>query len=215
MYLENQALLHSIQTSGIGRLYKTAAQVIHCTVELINEAIAGLKTRLELVTRRLDAEQCYFTCFPAESVTFKVASEQNGTLAGDIKIKDRISGRYEVSCIPKQAGEHRITAVINGQEFNEFPTIAVAKRTYKPVGCLALGSIDNTSLSSPWGLATNDSNEILLRDMGNDRILVLHEKGEFIRSFGQHVRDPTGLITDTMGRIFVANRGNNKIFVFN
>ena len=153
--------------------------MIHCTAELINEAIAGLETRLELLTRRLDEERCYFTCFPAESVSFKVASEQNGTLAGDMKIKDRSSGRYEVSCIPKQAGEHRITAVINGQEFNEFLTITVAKRSFKPVGCLALGSIDNTSLSSPWGLATNDSNEILLSDRDNDRIVIWNEKGEF------------------------------------
>ena len=64
-----------------------------------------------------------------------------------------------MSCIPKEAGEHRITAVINGQKFNEFPTITVTKRSFKPVCCLAQGSIDNTSLSRPWGLATNESNE--------------------------------------------------------
>ena len=216
VFLENQALLHSLQTSGIGRLDKAAVQAIHCTVEVINEAIAGLETRLELVARRLDEEQCYFTCFPADSVTVKVASEQNGTLAGNMQIKDRNNGRYELSCIPKQAGEHRITAVINGQEFNEFPTISVTKRSFKPLGCLTLGSIDNTSLSCPWGLATNDSNEILLSDRDNDRLLVLNEKGEFIRSFGQHyVSRPTGLTTDNTGRIFVTNRLNDKILVFN
>ena len=133
MFLENQALLHSLQTTGIGRLERTAAQAIHCTVEVINEAIAGLETRLELQTRRLDEEQCYFTCFPADSVTVKVASVQSGTLAGDMQIEDRSNGRYEVSCIPKDAGEHRITAVINGQEFSEFRTITVTKRSFKPV----------------------------------------------------------------------------------
>ena len=219
VFLENQALLHSLQTSGIGRLDKTAVQVIHCTVEVINEAIAGLETRLELLTRRLDEQQCYFTCFTADSVTVKVASEQNGTLAGDMKIKERNNGRYEVSCIPKEAGEHQITAVINGQEFHEFPTITVTKRSFKPVGCLTLRIINSTSLplnlSHPWGLATNDSNEILLSDMGNNRIVVLNEKGECIRSFEQHVSYPTGLISDNTGRIFVSNRGNNKILVFN
>ena len=104
VFLENQALLHRLQTSGIGRLDKAAVQAIHCTVEVINEAIAGLETRLELLTRRLDEQQCYFTCFTADSVTVKVASEQNGTLAGDMKIKERNNGRYEVSCIPKEAG---------------------------------------------------------------------------------------------------------------
>ena len=214
VFLENQPLLRSLRTSGIGRLDKTAVQAIHCTVELINEGIAGLETRLELITRRFDEEQCYLTYFTADSVTVKVASVQNGALAGDLQIKDRNKGRYEVSCIPKQDGQHQITAVINGQEFNEFPNITVIKRSFKPVGCLAQGTIDSTNLSSPWGLATNDSNEIFLSDMKNDRILVLNEKGEFIRSFGQHVSYPTGLTCDNTGRIFVSNRGNDKILVF-
>ena len=209
VFLQNRALLHSLQTSGIGRLDRTAVQAIHCTVELINEAIAGLETRLELITRRLDEEQRYFTNFSTDIVIVKVASVQGGTLAGDMQIKDRKNGRYEVSCIPKQDGEHQITAVINGQEFNEFPTITVTKRSFKPVGCLSRGS------RHPWGLATNNSNEILLSDKRKDRILVFNEKGEFIRSFGQQVRYPTGLICDNAGRIFVANRGNNKILVFN
>ena len=215
VFLENQELLHRLETSGVGRLERTSVQAIHCTVEVMNEAIAGLETRLELVTRRLDEEQCYFICFPVDSVTVKVASVQNGTSAGDMQIKDRNNGRYEVSCIPKQAGEHRITAVINGQEFSEFPKVTVSKRTYKPVGCLAQGSIDNANLSSPWGLATNDSNEILLSDRGNDRILVLNEKGEFIRSFGQHVSKPNGLVCDNTGKIFVTYKSNDKILVLN
>jgi len=212
LFWENQALLHSLQTSGIGRLDKTAVQAIHCTVELINEAITGLETRLELITRRFDEQQCHLTYFPADSVTVKITSVPNGALAGDLQIKERNKGRYEVSCIPKQDGQHQITAVINGQEFNEFPKISVAKRSFKPVGCLELG----TTLNRPWGLATNDSNEILLSDINNNRILVLDEKGKLIRSFGQHLSAPNGLTCDNMGRIFVTNRRKDKtISVFN
>jgi len=218
VFLENQALLHSLQISGIGRLDKTAVQAIHCTVELINEAIAGLETRLELITRRFDEEQCCLTYFPADSVAVKIASVLNGALACDLQIKERNKGRYEVSCIPKQDGEHQITAIVNyEEEFNEFPTITVTKRSFKPVGCLEVGTIDNVTcnLNLPWGLATNDSNEILLSDMKNNRILVLNEKGKFIRSFGQHVSRPNGLTCDNTGRIFVTNRGNAGILVFN
>ena len=215
VFLENQALLHSLQTSGIGHLDKTAVQAIHCTVKLLNEAIAGLETRLELITRRLDEEEFSFASFPADRVTVKVACVQNGALAGDMQIENRNNGSYEVSCIPKQAGEHRITVVINGQEFSEFPKITVTKRSFKPVGFLAQGLINNASLSRPWGLAKNDSNEILLSDMSNNRILVLNEKGEFIRSFGQHVSCPNGVTSDNKGRIFVTNRGNDRILVFN
>ena len=117
--------------------------------------LSPLETRLELITRRLDEEQCCFTSFPADRITVKVASVQNGTLAGDMQIKDGNNGSYEVTCIPKQAGEHRITAVINGQEFSDFPKISVTKRSFKAVGCLAQGLTDNASLFRPWGLATN------------------------------------------------------------
>ena len=213
VFLENQALIHSLQTSGIGHLDKTAVQAIHCAVKLLNEPIAGLETRLELITRRLDDEQSSFPA--ADSVTVKVASVQNGTLAGDIQIKDRNNGTYEVTCIPKQTGEHRIKAVINGQEFSEFSEIIVTKRSFKPVGYLAQGLIDNASVFRPWGIASNESNEIMLSDMGNNRILVLNEKGEFIRSFGQHVSRPNGLTSDSTGRIFVTSRVNDRISIFN
>ena len=38
VFLENRALLHSLQTSGVGRLERTALQAIYCAVDVINEA---------------------------------------------------------------------------------------------------------------------------------------------------------------------------------
>ena len=65
-------------------------------------------------------------------------------------------------------------------------------------------------------MAVNDSNEIFVSDMSNNRILVLNEKGEFIRSFGENlVNMPTGISIDNEGWAFVVNRGNNKILLFN
>ena len=52
--------------------------------------------------------------------------------------------------------------------------------------------------------------------MDNNRIAVFKENGEFIRSFGQdYVNKPTGICIDNEGRIYVANRGDNKILLFN
>ena len=71
-------------------------------------------------------------------------------------------------------------------------------------------------VTTNWGVASNDSNEIFVSNMDNNRIVVLNEKGEFIRSLGHRLLNkPTGICIDNEGRIFVANRGNNKILLFN
>jgi len=64
-------------------------------------------------------------------------------------------------------------------------------------------------------VAVNDSNEIFVTDKRNNRIVVLNDKGEFIGSFGQNLINlPTGIYISKEGRIFVANRGNNKLLLF-
>ncbi len=214
VFFENRELTESLKTSDIGRLDKTPTQASQCTVEgFSDEPTAGLETRFELITRRSDGELCY--CY-ADRVDVEVVSVEGGILAGDMQIKDRNNGRYEVSCIPKLPGEHYITALINEQKSKDFPTIQVKKRSFKPVRFLAEGSMDSKKLNRPWGVTANGSNEILLSDMNNGRILVFNEKGEFIRSFGQNVvSQPNGLISDNIGRIFVTHRGNDKILLLN
>ena len=58
--------------------------------------------------------------------------------------------------------------------------------------------------------------EIFITDMNNNRIVVLNEKGEFIRSFGKNlVRCPNGICIDKGNRVYVTNRANKKIMLFN
>ena len=212
-FSENQALSESLQTLGIGCLDKPRARASQCTVEVFNEATAGLKTRFELITRRSNGEQCYY---PEDLVAVDVVSVQGGIFAVDVEIKDRKNGKYEVSCIPKLAGEHRIIALVNGLEFTDFPAILVNERSYKPMGFFGKERhIDKKSLECPWGVAVNDSNEIFVSDRSNNRILVFNEKGEFVRSFGHHVVDkPTGVCTNTAGRTYVANLASGHIQMF-
>ena len=146
------------------------------------------------------------------------------------------NGSYIVSFIPSEAGQHLLTVQVNGENIREFPPIEIKERSFVTLRFIAKGSIQNSetlteisplsksvvalappnNLSRPWGVASNDSNEIFVSDMDNNRIVIFNEKGEFIGSFGQNLLNkPTGLSIDNKGRVYVANRGNNKILLFN
>ena len=202
-------------------------------MEGFQAATAGLETEVEVITRNSEGKQCYF---PGDYITVELISTQDQNTAVEMKIINKNNGSYIVSFIPSEAGQHLLTVQVNGENIREFPPIEIKERSFVPLRFTAKGSSQNSetlteisplsksvvalaprnNLSHPWGVASNDSNEIFVSDMDNNRIVVFNEKGEFIRSFGQNLLNkPTGMCIDNEGRVYVANRGNNKILLFN
>jgi streptogramin lyase len=79
----------------------------------------------------------------------------------------------------------------------------------------------NGQFSAPWGLAVNQSTgNVYVGDSGNYRIEELNEKGEFVRSFGQHgtghgtFGNVNGLTVDPSGNLWVADYANNHVEEF-
>lgn len=82
---------------------------------------------------------------------------------------------------------------------------------------------DNT-LDMPWGIAINHKGEILVSDWRNNRICVFDKSGEFTRSFGEiHISlglevkqldGPAGISIDDDGDIYVADRNNNRVVIY-
>ena len=213
VFLENQALTEIFQNTEIGHLAKTGTELNRCSVEGFQEATAGLETRFEVITRNSKGEQC---CCPDDRIAVKVVSAHGGNSAAEMKITGRNDGRYDVSCIPKQIGEHQVLVKINGEDINYVPTIQVKERSYTPVRLIGEGIIENNTLSFPWGITVNDSNEIFVSDSNNDRILVFNEIGEFLSSFGEgRVQWPNGISIDNTGRTYVTNRVGNNVLLFN
>jgi len=76
-------------------------------------------------------------------------------------------------------------------------------------------------LSSPAAVAVNpQTNEVVVCDLGNHRIVIFDELGVFLRSFGGHgsspglFRDPRGVAITREGGYVVADRGNHRVQVF-
>ena len=213
VFLQNQELSEMLQKTRLGRLGETTTEVNQCSLEGFEEATTGLQSQFQVITRNFEGQQCY--C-PGDNIAVEIVSAQGGKAAVETRIVDRIDGNYAVSFVPSEAGQHIVTVQVNGVNLREFPPIDVKRRSFKPVRIIGESSIDNEDLDSPWGVTVNHSNEIFLTDMENNRILVLSEEGEIIRSFGKDVLDePAGIDLDNEGRIFVACRGNGKILLFN
>ena len=213
VFLENKALCESMQNTGIGILSKTATKANRCTVEDLNEATAGLEKRFKLTTRNAEGKHSYY---PGDHVVVELASTEDGTLAGDMEIVDKKNGSYEVSCIPKREGKHKVTALVNGQEVSnlEFPAIHVRNRPYKLVQTVSRKGTSTEESSLLWGIAVNDKNEIIVSDKKNNRLQVFHVKGNFVKSFEHELLScPKGICIGNAGRIYVA--AMNKILLFN
>ena len=211
-FLKNEEFSEIVQESRIGHLEESATAANQCSVEEFQGGTAGLETKIEVITRNSQGEQYY--C-PGDYVAVDVTSTQGEHLRDEIKITDWHNGRYTVSFTPRKAGQHILSVQVNGETIRQFPPTDVKERSFMPVRFIGKGNVDNKKLLNPWGVAVNASNEIFVTDLKNNRGVVLNEKGEFIRTFGDNLlNQPTGICIDNEGRIFVANRGNNKILVF-
>jgi DNA-binding beta-propeller fold protein YncE len=82
-------------------------------------------------------------------------------------------------------------------------------------------SIGRGILSSPFGICTNSSNQLIVTDDGKKQVIILARDGSHIRSFGGQDSDdsqlyrPRGLCVNSIGHILVADSFKDRICVFN
>ena len=86
----------------------------------------------------------------------------------------------------------------------------------------ALGGAGNGQFNKPRAIAIGPNDVLYVADTYNNRIQVLDNNGNFIRTFGQMGSDPgqflnpSGIVVDSStGNIYVADTGNARIQIFN
>ena len=215
-FFKNEEIAKIVQESSIGRLDRSATKANQCLVNGVRTATTGLETEIEVITRNFKGEQCY--C-PGDYFTLQLTSAQDPNINGiidDVKISDRKNGSYTFSFIPSKIGGYLLTIKINGEKIRELPSIEIQKRSFLPLRFIGEGFVEGKKLSNPWGVTVNKSNhDIIVSDMGNDRIVVFNENGVFCKAFKHfHVKGPNGVFTDKEGQIFVCSRRSNKISLF-
>lgn len=216
VFVKDEAVSTVLQESVIGRLEQSATEAKQCLVDDFRSATAGLAMEIEVVTRNSDGE-LYYCAGDYITVQLHSVNQDRNTncIAKEVKIVDWQNGKYTVSFVPSESGQHLLTVQVNGENIKKFPPVEIKERCFKPLKFIGERTIEGLQLSQPWGITANDSNEIFVSDMNNNRIVVFNENGEFIRSFGQSfLKWPNGVLCDNMGRVFVTSRIDNKILVF-
>ena len=216
VFVKNEAVSTVLEESVIGRLEQSVTEAKQCFIHTFTSATAGLATETEVITRNSEGEQYYCA---GDYITVQLISVNqdlnSNCIAEEVKIVDWQNGRYTVSYIPSESGQHLLTVQVNGEYITKFLPVEIKERCFKPLEFIGERAIEGRKMRKPWGITANDSNEIFSSDMRNQRIVVFNENGEFIRSFGQNtLKCPNGVVFDNKGRIFVGNRDDNKILVF-
>ena len=116
--------------------------------------------------------------------------------------------RYEVSYTPISRGQHKLHVQVNDREMNVSPfTVTV----YPNPGQLNLPVRTVTELDSPYGIAFNRHQEIIVSECSGHRLSIFDISGQKIRTFGSRgdspdqMISPRGIATDDTDNIYVSS----------
>ena len=152
-----------------------------------------------------------------ESLESELVSELTGTRARG-SLKRRGQNQYEVSYQPTIKGRHQLHIKVMGEHIRGSPyRVAVNKSPDEKLGT-PIRTID--LLNKPFGIALNQSGEVVVTSSGGNCVSVFSPSGGKLRSFGtkgsgqgQFVQ-PRGVAIDGEGNILVADCDNHRIQKF-
>ena len=117
--------------------------------------------------------------------------------------------RYEVSYTPVSRGQHKLHVQVNNREINGSPfTVSV----YPDPRQLGLPVRTVTDLNSPYGIAFNSHQEMIVSEFWGNRLSIFDIRGQKIRTFGSHGDSPDqmiypkGIATDDTDNFYVSSK---------
>ena len=221
MFAENETLMHKINTEGIGKLItllETCAHQSSAEGKGITEAVVGIEAQILLTTSNIEGEQHYEE---RDCVTMQIRNRQGHDCAAIPQVQDNKNGTYNISYFAKETGKCDASVKVNGEHVHGSPfTVEVKPRQFRPV--LSFGQPGSAAgmLNGPWGVAVNESNEIAVTEVSNNRIQIFSSDGNVLRSFGTKGNKPgefnwpCGIAFDKNGNIIVADRSNHRVQCF-
>ena len=219
-FVKNQTLLENVSAENIGFLTETRPHLSTCDGKVINEAFVGLEAEFVLTTRNAEGEQCYDE---RDCVTAEIRNHEGHDCGTNARVQDNKDGNYKVSYLSKETGQFEISVKVNEEYVCGDPfAVEVKPRQFRPV--LSFGQRGSAAgkLDRPWGVAVNESNEIVVTDCANHRIQVFRSSdGTYLRSFGRlgdkhgELNFPRGIAFNVKNEyLFVTDTDNNRVQLF-
>jgi len=210
-----------MNTQGIGSfktVLKTSAYRSRAAGPGITHVIVGLEAQVVLTTRGAEGEQCYNE---HDCITVEIRNRQGQDCATTPRVQDNEDGSYEISYFIKEIGKCDVSVKVNGEQIHGSPFVVTVKhRQYRPVLSFGQQGSNAGMLSTPWGVAVNERDEIAVTDNGNNRVQLFNSDGTYLRSFGRkgdkngEFNFPTGIGFDKNANIIVADCQNRRVQCF-
>ena len=222
-FKENKTLLDSLNSDGIGSFQtyvtNTCANRSSAKGKGINEAIVGLASNFLLTTRNAEGEQCYNE---RDSVTVEIKNQQGNDCATEVRLKDEKDGSYKVRYFLKDTGKCQVLVKINEEHIcgSPFP-VKPKPRLFRHVLSFGQQGSSIGMRCSPYGVAVNGRDDIIVTDTDNHRVRVFSSDGTYLRSFGRvgdkrgEFNFPVGIAFDKNRRSIVVDNSNHRVQLFN
>ncbi|XP_068738571.1 E3 ubiquitin-protein ligase TRIM71-like [Montipora capricornis] len=183
----------------------------------IREGTVGLKAEIIVTTRNTQREQCHQE---RDCVTLEIKTREGRDSAIKPQIQDNKDGTYKINYFAKKIGTCQASVKVNGEHVRGSPfEVQVKRRQFRPVLSFEEEGWYAGMISSPWGVAVNDEDEIAVSEFLKHRVQIFTSNGTHVRSFGKKGNQqaefdiPAGIAFHN-DKIIVADRGNHRVQLF-
>ena len=152
----------------------------------------------------------------------KVISQVQSSSTEDvipIAVKDNQDGTYSASVVPKQAGEVKLSVIINGRHIQGSP-YSVRCRNYFALNVPSKTVNDDGRLGKPWGIAFGKDGMWAVADFSNHCVYIFDSQDQVVKSFGAlgngngQFNHPRGVAFDDDNHLYVVDNNNHRVLKF-
>ena len=153
----------------------------------------------------------------------EVISQVQSSSTGDVipvAVKDNQDGTYSASVVPKQAGEVKLSVIINGRLIQGSPYSVSVCRNYFALNVPSKTVNGDGRLGKPWGIAFGKDG-MWAADDSNHCVYIFDSQDQVVKSFGApgngngQFNYPTGVAFDDDNHLYVADNNNHRVQKFN
>ena len=211
--VSSQELVSAYQQFGEVYVHDVSPEKCYATGKGLEVADPG--ERATAVLHIVDTKGNAYTR-PVETVTCELESDSTGEKT-KCAVKKTEGNRYEISYQATSRGRHQLHIKVEGDHIKGSPFPVTVKLPVQKLGTpiKTIGGLDQ-----PWGVAVNQSGDIIVAEFAGHHVSIFSPEGEKIKSFGScgsnrgQFSYPVGLAVDGDDNILVVEYDNHRIQKF-
>ena len=179
-------------------------------------AYVNINVNFTIVTKNAQGDRC-------SKGGNKVISQVQSSSTGDVipvAVKDNQDGTYSASVVSQQAGEVKLSVIINGRHIQGSP-YSVRCRNYFALNVPSKTVNDDGRMGEPWGIAFGKDGMWAVVDRSNPCVYIFDSQDQVVTKFGTcgnangQLNYPAGVAFDDDNHLYVVNNNNDRVQKFN